>query len=111
MQVLGIGSNDLESNQLLVTVDFSLLFGVRWTPRNFYEGQQWWLHLGPLTVWYRQETTRDAIEQAAETQMVLDALRCPECLCTREVTPEGLWCEECNTMYDPPDGVVDEEDE
>jgi hypothetical protein len=95
MLLLNVGNADVTSNQIQVRLEKQVLFGWQHKKRTTFSAYETNVYFGPLVLWVRGEVGLDASSRALELQELLDALRCPECLCTAEMTPDGMHCPDC----------------
>lgn len=96
----------------------SLAFGWRYQRRGKYHPWSLTLHMAVLELNIRGTISEEALLEAANMADMLEALRCPNCCCTTDITPEGSVCPSCgwqtgfpdNDGDDYPDGYEPEED-
>jgi hypothetical protein len=93
MDLLKIGTGEPTAPYIRLSAEERVLLGYEWCARERFSPWQFRCHLGPLTLLIRGAVTVDELVEAALMDEELDILRCPRCLCTCEITPEGMRCE------------------
>jgi hypothetical protein len=87
-----------------------VLLGYEWTPRERFSPWQFRCHLASLTLLVRGAITVEEMMESCYQEEELEILRCPRCLCTCQITPEGMQCMEPDCGWQSGDPTDQEED-
>lgn len=99
MKLLSIGGYSPSNNQLVVTIEPAVAFGIRLSSWSKLYRREIWLHLGPVQIYYRLALDKGIMEEIEHFEAIAEAIRCPRCMDSCEITPEGLYCASCDTLW------------